>query len=779
MKKPISLLLLSFLLLFCGNVVAAQSPEVIPLDAGLDSGDEPLPPDQAFKLSTQLIDADLVHAEWEIADGYYLYREKFKFSSETDGVELQPASFPKGKMKKDEFFGEVETYRHLVGVDIPLKRNGKNTKLDLLLVSQGCADIGICYPPQKHKVSLTLPPMPEIAAAPESSGALGALKQFGADLGLSNNNDDFLPVDKAFAFSAEVENGNILSANWEIAEGYYLYRDKFKFSLKNSDGIEIGQITMPPGVEKEDENFGKMIVYKHEANIALPLNRTDIKAKDIILVATYQGCAEKGLCYPPQTRDMPLSLPEGKASAVALSSAGGADSASGGASPSAGGDQEILSEQDEVVALLLKGNVIVTVLSFFGFGLLLAFTPCVFPMVPILSSIIIGQGSDVSTKKAFSMSLVYVLGMAITYTAAGVLVGMLGAEYNLQAAFQNPWILSSFAAIFVILSFSMFGFYDIQMPSFIQSRLTEISNRQQGGTMVGVGVMGILSALIVGPCVAAPMAGALIYIGQTGDAVLGGMALFALSLGMGAPLIAIGSSAGKLLPRAGRWMDSVKSVFGVLLLAVAIWMLERILPGEVSLILWALLLVISAVYMGALEPLKEAASGWLRLWKGVGAAFLIYGALLLIGASSGGTDPLAPLANLRIGSGGGSAGAETKKVSFQKIKGPDGLDQALKQASSQGKMALLDFYADWCISCKIMEKYTFSNPSVQAELQNVVLLQADVTENDAADQALMKRFGVTGPPAFIFFDSSGNEKRKYRILGEIDTDRFLAHLRRL
>jgi len=775
MNKFLTILTISLISLWTGVASAA----VEPLDAGLNSGEEPLPPEQAFKLSAKLIDADMIHAEWEIADGYYLYREKFKFTSETSGIELQPASFPAGKKKKDEFFGEVETYRHMVGVDIPLKRVSDAKKLDLMLVSQGCADIGICYPPQKTKLSFDLPPMPALASATDNSGALGALKKFGQDLGISNSDDDFLPVDKAFAFSAAVENGNLIKASWEIADGYYLYRDRMKFSLKDADGIEIGSIPFPPGKEKVDESFGKMVVYMHNADIPLPLQRSMLEAKDITLVAKYQGCAEKGLCYPPQTREMPLSLPAGQAMPVAMNNGGASaatDSASSPSTSSNASSDEPISEQDQIADLLRQGNTIWIILSFFGFGLLLAFTPCVFPMIPILSSIIAGQGENISTKKAFTMSLVYVLAMTVTYAIAGVIAGLSGA--NLQAAFQNPWILSSFAGIFVLLSLSMFGFYDIQMPSFIQSRLTEMSNRQQGGTLVGVGIMGFLSALIVGPCVAAPLAAALIYISQTGNAVLGGVALFALGLGMGAPLLVIGTSAGELLPRAGKWMDAVKSVFGVLMLAVAIWMLDRILPGQVTMVLWALLLIVSAIYLGALEPIKESATGWPKLWKGLGMVSLIYGILLSIGAAIGNTDPLLPLENLTARGGGG--GGE-QKVSFQQIKGPDGLEQALKQASAQGKMAMLDFYADWCVSCKEVEKYTFSDPEVKAEMEKMMLLQADMTEDDDLDKALKTKFSVVGPPTIMFFDRSGKELKRYRVVGEtgMKRDRFLPHIRKV
>ena len=742
------------------------------LDSGLDTSDEPLPPEQAFVLSTMVIDADMVRAEWDIVDGYYLYKEKFKFSSASPDISLEEASYPKGKIKEDEFFGKVETYRGKIGIDIPLKRMGNADNLELNIVSQGCADIGICYPPQRQQVSLKLPVMPALSTADAANDSgmnpMAALKKLGDSLGLGGSDDDFLQVDQAFAFTAEVENGNQLTARWDIADGYYLYRDKFAFSLENAEGVEIGQITMPPGKEKVDESFGKMVVYLHQADIQLPLNRTAMGAMDINLIAKYQGCAEKGLCYPPQTRSMPLSLPE-----TLLQKAATAISGTAKADPTETSSSEVISEQDQIAASLASGNSLLTIITFFGFGLLLAFTPCVFPMIPILSSIIIGQGEGLSTRKAFTMSLVYVLAMAITYTFAGVIAGLFGQ--NLQAAFQNPWILSSFAAIFVALAFSMFGFYDIQMPSFIQSRLTEISNKQQGGTLVGVGIMGFLSALIVGPCVAAPLAGALIYIGQTGDAVLGGAALFALSLGMGAPLLAIGTSAGKLMPRAGGWMDAVKGVFGVMMLAVAIWMLERILPGEMVMILWAILLVVSAIYMGALEQIKEGASGWLRLWKGVGTALLIYGALLLIGAASGGKDALQPLAN--FGFGGGATASAHQELVFQRVKGSDGLDQAISKANAQGKMVFLDFYADWCISCKEMEKYTFSDPSVQKELANMVLIQADVTDNDDADQALLKRFNLVGPPAILFFDKTGKEKRNYRLVGFLKVEKFLPHIR--
>ena len=410
-------------------------------------------------------------------------------------------------------------------------------------------------------------------------------------------------------------------------------------------------------------------------------------------------------------------------------------------------------------------------LGFLIFGLLLAFTPCVFPMIPILSGIIAGQGEHLTTRKAFVLSLVYVLAMAVTYTIAGVLAGLFGA--NLQAAFQNPWVLSAFAAIFVLLALSMFGFYELQLPSSIQSRIMQAQNRQQGGTLTGVAVMGFLSALIVGPCMAPPLAGALIYIGQTGDAVIGGLALFALSIGMGLPLILVGTVGGKYLPKAGTWMDAVKAVFGVLLLGVAIWMLERFLPATVTQLLWAVLLITSAVYMGATDSLKEAASGWRRLWKSIGVVLLLWGALILIGVAGGGKGTvLAPLAGLSVG-GGASAPAE---LTFRQVDNEAELDQALAQAKAAGQPVMLDFYADWCVSCKEMEHNTFSDARVIEALDGFLVLQADVTANNAEHKALLKRFDLYGPPGIIFWDDQGERVREHWVVGYQPPDEFLTHV---
>jgi thiol:disulfide interchange protein DsbD len=738
--------------------------------------DEPLPVEQAYPMSTSVTAADMVRAEWNIVDGYYLYRKKFKFTSNTPGVTLGDPVFPAGKMKHDEFFGDVEIYRGKLDIDIPIVRSGDAKTLDLTIVSQGCADRGVCYPPHTQKVTLKLLPVPgtDSASTEGSSDPLKALKKIGNTLGLTGNDDEFLPGDKVFIFSAEAESGNVIKARWDILDGYYLYRKKFKFELKNADGVSIGTITMPPGQEKVDESFGKMVVYHKNVEIPLPLNRTNLKPTDVTLVAKFQGCAERGFCYPPMEKSIPISLPAG--TAVAASS-NPTPPTGNVIDASTAGNGGFVSEQDKLANIIKNSNFLITMLIFFGSGLLLAFTPCIFPMIPILSSIIAGQGDNITTRKAFTMSLVYVLAMALTYTVAGVMAGLFGG--NLQAAFQNPWILSTFSLVFVGLAFSMFGFYDIQMPNAIQSKLTELSNRQQGGTLTGVAIMGFLSALIVGPCVAAPLVGALIYIGQTGNAWLGGSALFALSMGMGAPLLIIGAAAGKLLPKAGAWMDAVKAVFGVLLLAVAIWMMERVLPESVSMALWAALLIVSAIYLGALESIPHGSSGWRKLWKGVGLIALIYGGLLLVGVAGGARDPLQPLQGVLVSSGGEGAtqaAAVSRELQFKKIKGVEGLNRELAAAKANGKLVMLDFYADWCVSCKELEKYTFSDPTVRQSLQNMVLLQADVTDNDERDKALLKKFGLVGPPSIMFFDRNGMEKRNYRLVGFLSPDKFKAHV---
>lgn len=731
--------------------------------------EEPLEPELVFKLRAYAVNPTTLRAEWDVLDGYYLYREKFKFKTTTAGVTFGTPTYPPGKTKTDEFFGTVTTYRNKVAIDLPLTRApGSSDTLQLEAVSQGCADAGLCYPPFTQKVSVVLPPLENAASlvAPKAAASPSILDDLRKRVTGGGQSGEFLEADQAFKLLPTVDGGNAVVARFEIADGYYLYRDKIKFTLVSGEGVTLEPPLFPVGKEKEDESFGKMVVYFNAADVKIPLTRTNTGPLDIEIKANYQGCADAGFCYPPITKTFMLQLPEGSARGVPELSPGTA-----AAAPTA------LSEQDEIAQTLAGSSWWLIVATFFGFGLLLAFTPCVFPMVPILSSIIVGQGAGLTARKGFVLSLVYVLAMALTYTAAGVIAGLFGQ--NLQAAFQNPWVLGTFSAIFVALAFSMFGFYDLQLPSSLQTRLTEISNSQKGGTLAGVAVMGFLSALIVGPCVAAPLAGALIYIGQTGDAVLGGIALFALSMGMGAPLLLIGLSAGKLLPRAGAWMDAVKAVFGVMMLAVAIWMLERIIPEVVAMLLWGALLICSAVYMGALTQLDAKSSGWRKLWKGLGWGLLVYGALLLIGVAAGGKDVWQPLRGVfvgaNVGAGSGAAGV-AEAVHFKRIKSVDDLEREVALAAAAGQPVMLDFFADWCVSCKEMEKYTFSDPGVRAAMAKGVLLQADVTANDDADKALLKRFNLVGPPSLIFYDRTGQEHREWRLVGFLKADRFKEHV---
>ncbi len=728
------------------------------LNAPLHAEEELLEPAKAFALAVEAIDGQSVKATWTIADGYYLYRSKFRFESGSEGIGLGEAQLPEGKIKHDEFFGDVEIYRGTVSAVIPVERAaGTGDTLVLKTTSQGCADIGVCYPPLKQSNTIKLA---AVSAKPTAKPAFLS----DAGNGMDNGDEEILEPDQAFRFDTLVLDGNTVIARWEIAPKHYLYKDKFKFELLDADGVTLGQAQLPPGEEKDDEFFGRIEVYHNLVEARLALQRTNLDATSVKLKVGYQGCAEAGICYPPQKKTVSLDLP-----------AGNAGSATATATPAAkpAANSAPLSEQDRLAAALAGDNTTGTILLFFIAGLLLAFTPCVFPMIPILSSIIVGQGGEMTTRKAFVLSVTYVLAMAFTYTVAGIIAGVFGS--NLQAAFQNPWILGTFSAIFVALAFSMFGFYELQLPSAIQSKLTEVSNRQQGGSLIGVAIMGLLSALIVGPCVAPPLMGALIYIGQTGDPWLGGLALFALSMGMGAPLVAIGTAGGKFLPRAGGWMDAVKAVFGVLLLAVAVWMLERVLPAEIAMLLWALLLLGSAIYMGALEPLKEGVSGWRKLWKMLGLVMLLQGALMLIGLSAGNTDPLQPLKG--IGFGGASA-AKPAHLVFKQVASVEELEREVAAAAAQGKSVMLDFYADWCVSCKEFEKYTFSDPQVLAALGNSVALQADVTDNNDAQQAMLKRFGLIGPPGIIFYDVQGNELTPHRVVGFMEPGEFAAHINR-
>ncbi|PZR26398.1 MAG: thiol:disulfide interchange protein, partial [Azospira oryzae] len=558
---------------------------------------------------------------------------------------------------------------------------------------------------------------------------------------------EFLDPLVAFKPEARALDDKTVEVRYSIAKGYYLYRDKFRFA---AEGATLGTPVFPAGKQKHDDNFGDVEVYYKSVAIRLPLSAN--QSGPITLKVTAQGCADAGVCYPPQEQKLSVTLPAPGSAPAAV--------------PDAAGD-----ESGHIAGLLQNAGFWLAVSTFFGFGLLLALTPCVFPMIPILSGIIVGQGHHVSRSKSFLLSLAYVLGMAVTYAALGVAAGLTGTL--LSAALQNPWVLGAFAAVFVVLSFSMFGFYELQLPSFLQSKLSEEASHLHGGHLAAVFAMGALSAVIVGPCVAAPLAGALLYIGQSGDAVLGGAALFAMALGMGVPLLLVGLSATTLLPRSGPWMEAVKKAFGVILLGTALWLVSPVLPAALVMAGWALLLIVPAVFMHALDPLPATAKGWQRFWKGIGIVMLLAGAALVVGLAAGSRDPLQPLKGVVAANAAAGGGAEAPALPFVRVKSVADLEARVKAA---GKPVMLDFYADWCVSCKEMERFTFADPKVRAKLAGFTLLQADVTANSEDDKALLQRFKLFGPPGIIFFDAAGQEIAGLRVVGFQEATPFLQVL---
>ncbi len=735
--------------------------------------DELLEPDKAFAMQEPDIREDAIVLTWKIAPDYYLYQNKFKFEIEGEDVDLAKAELPPAIRKNDEFFGEVDIYKKDVTVTLPLRRAGNDSQnVVLKTVVQGCNDpVGVCYPPIRKSHELVLPAVTAAAAAvpaeaadPIPGGDPVSARQ-SLDALLSPADDEFLPPDQAFIFIATATAADTVRVSFVVAENYYLYRSKFAFSSA-TDGIVVAPYTLPNGKVKDDPFLGRQEIFytKFEMDLKLTGNTA---AGEFDLVAKYQGCAERGICYPPITKTVSVSLPAGGSSVAATEAQTPVAAA---AQP-----EQQLSEEEGIVAILAGGGMWATIAAFFVFGLALSLTPCVFPMIPILSGIIVGQGTEVTRGKAFMLSVVYVLGMAVMYTAAGVLAGMTGEL--LSSAFQNPWVLTTFSLVFVLLALSMFGFYDLQLPTSLQSKLTETSHKMRGGAYGGVLIMGMLSALIVGPCVAAPLSGALLYIGQTGDILLGGTALFVMSLGMGVPLLLIGASAGSLLPKAGTWMNAVKAVFGVMLLAVAIWLMERVIPASITMLLWAILLIVSATYMSAFDNLPENASGWRRLWKGFGLVMILYGAALFVGAMTGAHDPLNPLEKITAPTQSASGESAHGGLAFTDIKGPDELQAALSSASASRRPVLIDFYADWCTECIRMENTTFKSASVKQALDGFTLLRLDVTANDDADKAVLKGFKLFGPPALLFFAPDGQEARAQRVVGYQDGVAFTATIR--
>jgi thiol:disulfide interchange protein DsbD len=573
--------------------------------------------------------------------------------------------------------------------------------------------------------------------------------------------DDFLEPERAFRFAARTLDARTVEVTFRIAPGYYMYREQFRFAAADA---QLGPAELPEGKVKFDETFQKHVeTYRDELRIRIPVLQAQPAFR---LDVTSQGCADRGLCYPPMQSAAQVALSgfggDGTVRVVAVS-----QDAALGIAPAAGATVAVnTASPTDAAALgtaLQSGRFWSIVGVFFVAGVLLSLTPCVLPMLPILSAVIVGYGSTVSRGRGLALAASYSLGMALVYTLLGIGAGLAGE--GLAAALQNAWVLGAFAVGLVALALSMFGVYELRLPQAVTGRLTQASTRLPAGRMASVFAMGGVSALLVSPCVAAPLAGALVYLSQTRDVALGGSALFSLAAGMSVPLLLLGASAGALLPRVGAWMDTVKRVFGMLLLVVALWTVQPLLPGSLTLALWGALLLASAF---VLRPLRPAAGRNLGSWGGRFIALLlgVLGVLQLVGAASGGTDPLQPLGHL-------TARDSTSSLQFTTVRTPSELDAALRSA---GRPVMVDFYADWCVSCKEMERFTFSDATVRERLGRAALLKIDVTKNNADDLALLRRFGLFGPPGTLFFDPAGREIAAARVIGFQTRERFLETL---
>jgi thiol:disulfide interchange protein DsbD len=802
MTAPLRLLRLLLMSLFClaAPVWAIDESDLLLVD-------------DAFALTARATGPDAIAVEWRIAEGYYLYRHRMSAEA-TGGAQASALALPRGKAHTDEFFGRVETFRDRVRGT--LTGVGGAGVVNLQVKYQGCADLGICYPPQTRTLQVAMPGSAPPAAP--ASGGLAALARAltGQPAAPALPGTDALPLppERAFGFEAIPADGNTLLLRFTPASGYYLYRDRTTFRLEGAPGIATGQPRWPAGKPYRDEYFGRVTVYFDQIDVSLPLARRTAEPANATLVATFQGCQTGGICYPPMTRRVALSIPGGTINDAPPAVVGAASAASSSPTTSDGSTTEATAgvgssplpdatvasapapsqtteklaaeaaptqsgaaaqAEDQRLAGELSGSKRwLALLGFFGAGLLLAFTPCVLPMIPILSGLIAGRGERIGAGRAFALSLVYVLANAVVFTIAGVVAGLLGA--NLQIAFQTPWVLVLFAALFVALSLSMFGLYELQLPAAWRARLGAVADSQRGGSWAGVAAMGALSALIVGPCVAPPLAAAVLYIGQAQDPVFGGLALFVLAMGMGTPLLAFGVAAGRGLPTSGPWMVAVQRVFGFVFVAMAVWMLSRLLPGAAALALYGLLALAFATWLmlqasAKARPAMAEGPRWALRFAGV--VFGIVGAAQLMGAMAGGQDPLRPLAGVF-----GASSQSQGELPFRKIKSLADLQREVAAAQAAGKPLLFDFYADWCVACKEMEKYTFPDPAVHAALDGFVLLKADVTANDATDQQLMQELGIIGPPATLYY-VDGAERRELRLFGFEPAQDFVKRAERV
>ena len=590
----------------------------------------------------------------------------------------------------------------------------------------------------------------------------------GTPFGNSSEGEEFLTVDEAFQLTATGKSANEIKLFWNVADDYYLYRKRI--SVSSSDpSVVIGEIDLPTGKNQHDEFFGDVEIYENSLDVSVSISANTNKVE---LIVGYQGCAHAGLCYPPVKKTITVMLPDSSThSAVSM-----AKPVSAANTISTNATMPV-NEQDSILDNLKNANPLVAIMLSLGFGLLVAFTACMYPMIPILTSLIMGQGEKITTFRAFSLSLSYTQGIAITFGILGAIMALVGEALGIQGSLQTPWILIPSALLFIGLALSMFGFYEIQVPSALQSKLNEKSNQQKGGSLLGVALMGVLSALIVGPCGGPVLLAVLAFAAQSQNPLAGFLYLWIFGTGMGLPLLIMGSGGGALLPKAGTWMDTVKATGGVIMIGLAISFLERLsptyIPTSIIMLMWAALLIIVAAYLGALKSLSDDCNGWSKLWKGLGVILLIYGAMFLVGLAAGGKDTLKPLTGV-ISSG--HQVASQQHVAHKRIKTVDDLNKELAAAKAAGKPVMLDFYADWCAYCKVMEKKVFPHPAVVAALENVVFLQADITVQDDADKQLARHLDMSAPPVLYFWDAQGTDLRSSRLTGSVTAEQLAEHL---
>lgn len=716
---------------------------------------ELLAPEQAFQLEAHMDTPDAVQITWRIAPDHYMYRQRFSINAVEAGVRLGKPVFPKGRVKTDEFFGEMEIYESDVSFRVPIESLSDGLgEFAVQATGQGCNEaIGVCFPPVTQSAVVQVAAAPSTAPeslmseAPEPSGLLDSLQTL---MSGGTAQPEFLHPDEAFKFQLTPMDHETLLARFDIEPGYYLYKDKFSVDSDDPD-ITVTGLELPQGVRKTDEYFGEIVAFYEGFDAQVTLRRAGTGDRSASFRLRYQGCAEDGICYPPIEKNVTLRLPGVSDAAAAGTGADG--SPSGGPFTASGAWAVILA---------------------FGSGLLLTFTPCVLPMVPILAGIIVGQGGGVTRMRSGGLASIYVLGTAVTYAAIGVVAGLTGEQ--LQAYFQNVWAIGLVSALLVLMALSMFGLFELKMPSGIQSRLQHRATGLKAGAFGGVFLMGILSALIVGACVSPILISILSLAINRGDPVLGGAIMFAMAMGMGLFLIAMGFGFGHVLPRTGPWMQTVNHFFGLMLLAVVIYLLGAF-PQVPVMYLWAVLLIAAAVYLAGSRFPGRPGGGWLQARRGIAVLMLGWGILAALGGLQGNRDILRPVdASALLGNA-----QPVEHARFQRVTEPDALQQLMRTAGSEGKPVLIDYYADWCVDCVRMEKTTLAEPEVARILnEEFVLVQVDVTDpRDPGTSAIKQSHEIFGPPAMLFFDRQGHEITSMRRYGYMDSDAFLDHIKPL